>query len=80
MAFHSEFETEGKLKKKLKQAGFIHVKTHGAMAAFLVVLYRINLKLGVLSAKLIKPIDLFISDIPVLRNCANYLIGVAEKK
>lgn len=79
LKFHSEFETPKRLEKKLLSAGFSKVQTHGAMIAFLTILYRINKSLGKICARILEPIDSFLSDIPIFRSFANYLITIAKK-
>jgi ubiquinone/menaquinone biosynthesis C-methylase UbiE len=79
LRFHSEFETQKELKKKLIYTGFSKVKIYGAMIAFLIIFYRINRTLGKVLAKILEPVDPYLSDIPTLQPFANYLIAITKK-
>jgi len=77
--FHSEFETPKSLEKKFNYSGFSKVSFHGAMFAFLVIFYKINKNFGKFCAKVLDSSDFSVSDTPILRQFANYLIGIAKK-
>lgn len=80
MRFHTEFETPKKLEKKLIGAGFSKIQIHGSTVAPLMVLYRINRFLGKMFAKVIEPVDAWLSDIPIFRPFSVYLIAIVKKK
>ena len=76
---HSEFETPKGLEKKLIHVGFSKVQTHGAMIAFLIILYKINQPFGKICAKILEPIDPTLSDISVFRPFTSHLIAIVQK-
>lgn len=79
LKFHSEFETPKKIEKKLFFAGFSGVQTHGAMFAPLLILYKINQSIGKMCARILDPIDPFLSDTHIFRPFATHLIAIAKK-
>jgi ubiquinone/menaquinone biosynthesis C-methylase UbiE len=76
---HVEFETPKKLRSTLCFIGFNEVEIHGAMIAFLRIIYKINNKLGRVGAKLMEPYDKIISDDKRFRYFAGHLVGIAKK-
>jgi ubiquinone/menaquinone biosynthesis C-methylase UbiE len=76
---HVEFETPNKLKRTLYSIGFNEVEMHGAMIAFLRIVYKINNRLGRVCAKALEPYDKYLSDRKWFRCFAGHLIGIARK-
>lgn len=79
LRFHSEFETPKSIEKKLLSAGFKSPQMRGAMFGPLIIIYKINRYLGKLFAKLLEPLDPFLSDAFISRPFANHLIAVTKK-
>jgi ubiquinone/menaquinone biosynthesis C-methylase UbiE len=77
---HVEFETPDKLKSTLHYVGFTEVEIHGAMIAFLRIIYKVNNKLGRVCARILEPYDKLFSDKKVFRCLAGHLVGIARKK
>ncbi len=76
---HTEFETPGSLRGMFASAGFSGVEIHGAMIAGLRIAYKIAGPLGGICARLLDPLDRFISDTSFMRALAGHLIGIARK-
>ena len=76
---HTEFTTPKKLEQMFRFVGFSEVQTHGAMIACLRIAYKLGQPVGKVCAKLLEPMDPFLSDTAVLRPFAGHLIGVARK-
>ena len=76
---HVEFETPEKLINTLGFIGFQEVEIHGAMIAFLRIIYKINNKLGRVCAKILEPYDKSLSDNSRFRYIAGHLVGIAKK-
>ncbi len=80
MVCHTDFTTPKKLEKILLSSGFSEVQTHGAMIGFLHIAYKLGCPIGKVFAKLLDPLQLFLTDTPILRPFAGLLIGIARKQ
>lgn len=76
---HTEFETPGELERRMAAVGFSSVRTHGAMLAPLRLAYKAATPLGAVCARLLEPIDPYLSDRRLARAFSGHLIGVARK-
>jgi ubiquinone/menaquinone biosynthesis C-methylase UbiE len=76
---HVEFESPMELVHTLRSIGFKKVEIHGAMFAFLRIIYKINYKLGRNCARIIEPYDKLFCDKAFLRAFAGHLIGIVQK-
>lgn len=76
---HVEFETPKELIRIFRFIGFKEVEIHGAMFAFLRIIYKINYNLGRNWARMLDPYDKLLCDNPSLRGFAGHLIGIVQK-
>lgn len=79
LGFHTEFMTPKKLGQTFRSVGFSEVQTRGAMIACLLIAYKLWRPIGKVCAKLLDPMQAFLSDTPALRPFASHLIGIARK-
>ena len=78
-ACHVEFTTPNELRNTLRFIGFKKVEIHGAMFAFLRIIYKLNQQLGTIWARKLDRYDRSFSDHPWLLTFAGHLIGIAQK-
>jgi ubiquinone/menaquinone biosynthesis C-methylase UbiE len=76
---HVEFTTPNELRNTLRFVGFKKIEIHGAMFAFLRIIYKLHNKLGSTWARKLDGYDKLFNDQPWLRPLAGHLIGIAQK-
>lgn len=76
---HVEFTTPNDLRNTLRFIGFKKVEIHGAMFAFLRIIYKLSNKLGTTWARKLDGYDKLFNDHGWLRPLAGHLIGIAQK-
>jgi ubiquinone/menaquinone biosynthesis C-methylase UbiE len=79
MLCHTEFETPKALSLKVRAVGFSKVVAHGAMLAWLRIIYAISRPLGEYSAKKLESFDDRVSDSDMCRALSGHLLIVAKK-
>jgi ubiquinone/menaquinone biosynthesis C-methylase UbiE len=78
-ACHVEFTTPNDLRNTFRTIGFKNVEIHGAMFAFLRIIYKLSNKLGKIWALKLDRYDKLFNDHPWSRLFSGHLIGIAQK-
>jgi hypothetical protein len=79
-ACHVEFTTPNELRNTFRFIGFRKVEIHGAMFAFLRIIYKLNNKLGTIWARKLDRYDNLFNDHAWLLLFSGHLIGIAQKE